>query len=78
MSERTVPAEDVYCTSFCNQGHRLSNGHPVNHECYVLKTDALRLEREGKVEDALKTGVRTDRILSPRPVTVVSQEDKAA
>lgn len=34
----------VYCTTFCNQTHRLSNGWPVGHECYVLNRDLLRLE----------------------------------
>lgn len=68
---KQVPKDDVYCTSFCNHGHRLSNGHPVNHECYVLKPEALRLERDGRIEEARETGVRTDQILCPRTVQVV-------
>lgn len=68
---KQVPKDDVYCTSFCNHGHRLSNGHPVNHECYVLKPEALRLERDGRIKEAQETGVRTDRILRPRTVEVV-------
>lgn len=68
---KKVPATDVYLTSFCNNGHRLSNGHPVNHECWILRPDALRLEREDRVPEAVATGVRTDRILNPRRVEVV-------
>lgn len=68
---KQVPGDDVYCTSFCNHGHRLSNGHPVNHECYVLKPEALRLEKEGRFKEAQETGVRTDQILCPRTVQVV-------
>lgn len=44
----------VYCTSFCNHGHRLSDGKPVDHECYVLPTEALAAERRGDVARALE------------------------
>lgn len=67
---KKVPEDDVYLTSFCNHGHRLSNGHPVNHECWVLKPEALSLEREGRIEEAMDTGFRTDRLLSPNRVEV--------
>jgi len=43
---------NIFCTSFCNQGHRLSDGKPVDHECYVLPTEALHAERAGKFERA--------------------------
>jgi hypothetical protein len=68
---KKIPGDDVYCTSFCNHGHQLSNGHPVNHECYILKPEALSLERRGMIEAAQIMGIRTDRILSPRKVEVV-------
>ena len=38
---------DIYCTSFCNHGHRMSDGKPVAHECYILPTEALHAERDG-------------------------------
>lgn len=38
----------VYCTSFCNRGHRLDNGHPVDHECYVLDPVRLQAERDSQ------------------------------
>ncbi len=68
---KQIPSSDIFCTSFCNHAHRLSNGHPVNHECYILKPNALQLERSGKVDEAIQAGVRTDRILNPRNVEVV-------
>ncbi len=37
----------VYCTSFCNKSHRLHDGKPVEHQCYVLNPQALHLERAG-------------------------------
>jgi hypothetical protein len=43
----------VYCTTYCNHGHRLRDGMPVNHECYVLPPEALKLEREDKFEEAI-------------------------
>ena len=58
-----VVKERTYVTTFCNQPHRLSNGWPVGHECYVLLPEALRLERDGDVDGAIATGVRTDRIV---------------
>jgi len=39
--------EQIYCTSYCNQGHRLSDGMPVNHMCHILPPKALKLEQEG-------------------------------
>jgi len=44
----------VYCTTYCNMGHRLDDGKPVAHECYVLPPLALALEREGKYEEAIE------------------------
>jgi hypothetical protein len=36
----------IYCTSYCNKGHRLLDGMPVNHMCHILPPKALQLERE--------------------------------
>ena len=44
----------VYCTSYCNQGHRLSDGKPVNHACNVLPPEALQLERDDDIDGAFK------------------------
>jgi len=43
----------VFCTSYCNQGHRISDGKPVDHECYVLPTEALVAEMRGDIDKAI-------------------------
>jgi hypothetical protein len=43
----------IYCTSYCNQGHRMSDGKPVEHECFILPPKALRLERAGDYDGAI-------------------------
>ncbi len=50
----------LYLTSFCNKLHRLSDGKPVEHECYVLNVDTLRREQRG--EDCKGLEVRTEHI----------------
>lgn len=42
-----------YVTTFCNFVHRLADGKPVDHECYVLPTAALVAEMEGDYPKAL-------------------------
>ncbi len=66
-----VNKEDVYCTSFCNQAHNKNNGHPINHECYILNPKALALEIAGKVNQAIDMGIRTERILNPRACQIL-------
>jgi hypothetical protein len=53
-SEPYSEVEHIYCTSFCNHGHRLSDGKPINHECYIINPKALEAEREGDYELAAK------------------------
>ncbi len=36
----------VYCTSFCNHGHRLRDGMPVEHQCYRIPPNLLEAERQ--------------------------------
>ncbi len=43
---------EIYCTTYCNKGHRMRDGKPVQHECYVLPPAALRAEVEGDFEKA--------------------------
>lgn len=47
-----VAACRVYATTFCNRGHRTSDGKPVDHECCVLPPAAIAAERAGKFERA--------------------------
>ena len=44
---------DLYAPTFCNQPHRMRDGKPVEHECYVLPTEALVAERAGDIGRAL-------------------------
>ena len=44
----------VYCTTYCNHGHRTSDGKPVGHECHVLPPKAIQAEREGDYEHAIE------------------------
>ena len=44
---------EIYCTSFCNHGHRMVDGKPVDHECYILPPAMLRAEMYGRFEEAL-------------------------
>lgn len=43
----------VYCTTYCNHGHRLSDGKPVGHGCFILPPSALQLEMAGDYEGAV-------------------------
>jgi hypothetical protein len=43
---------DVYATTYCNHGHRVRDGKPIAHECYVLPPDALRAEYVGQYATA--------------------------
>jgi hypothetical protein len=45
---------NVYCTTFCNRAHRLLDGKPIQHECYILPPEALRAERAGDMDEALE------------------------
>lgn len=42
-----MPKDKYYVTTFCNKAHRLSDGKPLEHECYVLPTELLVAERKG-------------------------------
>ncbi len=33
-----------YVTTFCNFPHRLRDGKPIGHECYIIPPSLLRLE----------------------------------
>lgn len=40
----------IFTTSFCNQGHYLKTGRPVDHECYILPPAMLEAERAGNTD----------------------------
>ncbi len=43
----------TYITTYCNFPHRLIDGKPVEHECYVLPPASLQAEREDRYADAI-------------------------
>lgn len=51
----------VYCTTYCNHGHDLATGKPVNHECRVIPPLALLAERDGDFEQAIAIMDRASR-----------------
>lgn len=44
----------IYCTSFCNFGHYLNTGRPIDHECYIIPPRLLRAERDLPFEEAIE------------------------
>lgn len=46
--------ETSYVTTFCNWAHRLADGVPEGHECYILPPRALLAERDGDFETAAR------------------------
>lgn len=48
------PLPVTYVTTYCNHPHRLKDGKPVNHNCYILPPDALEAERNGDTDRAIE------------------------
>jgi hypothetical protein len=46
-------AMKIYCTTYCNHGHRVSDGKPVDHECITIPPKALQAEIDGDFEKAI-------------------------
>lgn len=46
-------AIDIFQTSYCNKGHDMKTGRPINHECVVLPPEVLKAERDDRIDDAL-------------------------
>ena len=43
---------EIYGTSFCNFGHDMTTGRPIDHECHILPPAMLRAERAGDIDRA--------------------------
>lgn len=43
-----------YVTSYCNKPHSEQSGKPIEHECYVLPPEAIRLEKAGDTDAAVR------------------------
>lgn len=62
---RHVPAQlDWYVSTFCNFAHRLSDGKPIGHECYVLDPHKLKLEAYGRMDEIEGSIVKEPRVTS--------------
>jgi len=58
MSERT------YASTFCNFNHRMSDGKPIGHECYVIDSRLLEAElATGEWPEAIAEEWRKSRVL---------------
>ena len=44
----------AYLTSFCNFYHRIRDGKPIEHECFILIPASLQLEIEGRYDEIEK------------------------
>jgi len=42
-----VQPGDFYVTTYCNCAHRIIDGQPIGHNCFVLPPGALIAERDG-------------------------------
>jgi hypothetical protein len=40
----TKSDQATYITTFCNFAHRLKDGKPVEHECYIIRPNMLQME----------------------------------
>jgi hypothetical protein len=47
-------SKGTYCTTYCNHGHDLATGKPIDHECYVIPPLALLAERDGDFATAVE------------------------
>lgn len=52
--KNTSARTKVYCTSYCNKGHRVKDGTPVRHECGIIPPAALRAEMADDFELAIR------------------------
>jgi hypothetical protein len=48
------PEPKIYATSYCNHGHYVLTGKPVNHECRVIPPAALQAEMAGNYAEAIE------------------------
>ncbi len=44
----------IYCTTYCNFGHYVATGAPVQHECRTIPPKALKAEMDGDFGLAIK------------------------
>jgi hypothetical protein len=42
----TTATPALYVTTFCNFAHRMKDGKPIDHECYIIPPALLRAEHD--------------------------------
>jgi hypothetical protein len=45
---------EIYCTTYCNHGHEVETGEPVDHECITIPPEALAAEIDGDFDKAAR------------------------
>lgn len=56
--------DKIYCSTYCNKGHRMSDGMPIEHECRVIPVAALEAERAQDFELAIELLADAPRTMS--------------
>ena len=46
--------KQIYCTTYCNRGHYVKTGRPVNHQCVTIPPSALKAEIDGDIDKAIE------------------------
>jgi hypothetical protein len=44
----------IYCSTYCNFGHDVETGKPIDHECIIIPPEALAAEMGGDYERAIE------------------------
>lgn len=70
MKTELSTATAVYCSTYCNFGHRTSDGKPIEHECRIIPPEALDAEWRGDFDLAL-------RIMRERPIYMMRRGVKS-
>ena len=65
MTERNgmKNGKEVYCSSYCNFGHYVHNGRPIDHECRIIPPKALQAEMEDDFETAINILQNTPKVI---------------
>lgn len=61
--EKERKRTSVYATTFCNKAHRIADGKPVDHECYILDPVVLDAETWNGANAALELAQKEGRKL---------------
>lgn len=51
---------EIYQSTFCNKGHDVKTGRPIDHDCVRLNVVKFALEREQKFKEIVGSIVATE------------------